>query len=317
MVGAKLCPMCKIVKSDDKFDKNPNKPGNGGLSYRCKECKKLEPQISRQRYNPNNLDPTDWIGKEEEFPNTSLLIKAKVKGSKLLVDCRCGTKNRELPKNGIMNMVNISCSYKCPYSRTNLKAVEAGKEFIQKAKTVHGDLYDYSLTHYKHSTKDVLIICKEHGDFPQTPAAHLGGAGCPSCTDSISVGEKEWLDYLGVPNIVGVNRNPTEWIGDKWYKPDGFDPTTNTWYEYHGDYFHGNIKRYEPDFVNPTAKKTMQELFEKTVRKSRAIRDAGYSLVSIWENEWDELKKTLPPIEATLDVRLASYWVAIKQLRGQ
>lgn len=293
MVGAKLCPMCKQIKSDDKFDKNRNKPGNCGLSYRCKECKKLEPQISRQKHNPNNLDPIDWIGKAEEFPNTSLTIKALLKGSKLLVDCRCGVKDRELPKNGIMNMVNISCTYKCPYSRTNLKAVEAGKEFIQKAKAIHNDIYDYSLAFYKHSTKPVLIICSEHGDFLQTPAAHLGGAGCPTCTHSISAGETEWLDYLGVPNIVGVNRNPTIRIGDKRYKPDGFDPATNTWYEFHGDYYHGNLKLYEPDFINAINKKTMQELFERTVSKSRAIRNAGYNLVSIWASDWEEMKKIL------------------------
>lgn len=54
-------------------------------------------------------------------------------------------------------------------------------EFINKAIVIHGDKYDYSLVDYKKSKLNVIIICKEHGKFKQTPNSHLQGRGCPKC----------------------------------------------------------------------------------------------------------------------------------------
>ena len=55
------------------------------------------------------------------------------------------------------------------------------KEFIDKAKTVHGNKYDYSKTVYKKSIIPVIITCPIHGDFIQKPNYHLSGCGCPEC----------------------------------------------------------------------------------------------------------------------------------------
>lgn len=54
-------------------------------------------------------------------------------------------------------------------------------DFIEKAKVVHGDKYDYSKVIYKNYHSKVEIICKKHGSFLQTPAKHLKGQGCPKC----------------------------------------------------------------------------------------------------------------------------------------
>ncbi len=54
-------------------------------------------------------------------------------------------------------------------------------EFIEKAKKVHGDKYDYSKANYSLTNKKLTIICKKHGDFLQTPNSHLNGNGCPKC----------------------------------------------------------------------------------------------------------------------------------------
>ena len=55
------------------------------------------------------------------------------------------------------------------------------EEFIQKAREVHGDKYDYSKVKYVNSKTQVCIICKEHGEFPQQASNHLHGIGCPLC----------------------------------------------------------------------------------------------------------------------------------------
>ncbi len=56
------------------------------------------------------------------------------------------------------------------------------REWIEKAKKIHGNRYDYSKTVYKKTHSKVSIICKEHGVFLQTPANHLNGNNCPKCT---------------------------------------------------------------------------------------------------------------------------------------
>lgn len=55
------------------------------------------------------------------------------------------------------------------------------EEFIERAKKVHGDKYDYSKTEYANNYTKVCIICPEHGEFWQTPNCHLDGQGCPKC----------------------------------------------------------------------------------------------------------------------------------------
>ena len=56
------------------------------------------------------------------------------------------------------------------------------EEFIQNAKKVHGDKYDYSRVIYTNNRTNVEIICRKHGSFFQSPSNHLSQAnGCPKC----------------------------------------------------------------------------------------------------------------------------------------
>lgn len=55
------------------------------------------------------------------------------------------------------------------------------EEFIEKARKVHGDKYDYSKVEYINNSTKVCICCPEHGEFFPTPNNHLRGSGCPKC----------------------------------------------------------------------------------------------------------------------------------------
>ena len=55
------------------------------------------------------------------------------------------------------------------------------EEFIEKAKIIHGDKYDYSLVNYVNAKTNVEIICSTHGKFKQMPTKHLSGCGCNDC----------------------------------------------------------------------------------------------------------------------------------------
>lgn len=53
--------------------------------------------------------------------------------------------------------------------------------FINKARIVHGDKYDYSKASYKNYYTPVVLVCPKHGEFSAKPRVHLHGCGCPEC----------------------------------------------------------------------------------------------------------------------------------------
>lgn len=61
------------------------------------------------------------------------------------------------------------------------KSFSTAQQFIDKARNVHGNLYDYSDVSYVDSKTKVRINCKVHGQFLQSPASHLQGYGCRLC----------------------------------------------------------------------------------------------------------------------------------------
>ena len=72
------------------------------------------------------------------------------------------------------------------------------EEFINDARKVHGDKYDYSKVEYVNNRTKVCIICPEHGEFWQTSGNHIQGNGCPKCRNEAN-GERlrtSLLDFL-------------------------------------------------------------------------------------------------------------------------
>jgi hypothetical protein len=75
------------------------------------------------------------------------------------------------------------------------------QDFLTRAKSIHGDKYDYSLVIYNHNESKVKIRCKYHGEFEQTPYHHLNRKqGCPNCKSSI--GENTIKMYLDKNKIM-------------------------------------------------------------------------------------------------------------------
>ena len=55
------------------------------------------------------------------------------------------------------------------------------EQWIEKARAVHGDRYDYSNTEYIRSRDRLVIACRDHGEFTQLPDSHIRGCGCKTC----------------------------------------------------------------------------------------------------------------------------------------
>lgn len=94
--------------------------------------------------------------------------------------CKCGntfTAYHDSLKTG----VTVSCGCVPPeFVGSDFK--NQSEVFAFRAKEVHGEKYDYSLVDYKHSQKNVIIVCHKHGQFKQQPSNHLMGNGCRRCS---------------------------------------------------------------------------------------------------------------------------------------
>lgn len=85
------------------------------------------------------------------------------------------------------------------------------EEFVRKANIIHHNRYDYSKVNYIDNKTKVCIICPIHGEFWQTPDAHINGnQGCPACRESKL--EKEIRLFLNENNIKYTQRKTFEWL---------------------------------------------------------------------------------------------------------
>ena len=93
------------------------------------------------------------------------------------------------------------------------KDVFDNKTFIKKANAVHNNKYDYSKSYYINSHTKVIIICPIHGEFEQTPNAHIRGQGCPNCKVNSKL-ENIVETLLIENNIPFIKQKKFQWLGN-------------------------------------------------------------------------------------------------------
>jgi len=76
--------------------------------------------------------------------------------------------------------------------------------FIEKANKIHNNRYCYEKAIFINSKTKIKIICPTHGEFKQTPNAHLVGQGCPKC--NLSKGELKIIAFLNKNDIKYINQ---------------------------------------------------------------------------------------------------------------
>jgi len=98
--------------------------------------------------------------------------------SKILITCKIHGDFEQRPDNHIG--LGQGCM-RCKADHLALKSTKNQFNFLEKAKIIHKNKYDYSKTKYTKSIEKINIICPEHGSFLQEANSHLKGHGCPKC----------------------------------------------------------------------------------------------------------------------------------------
>ena len=114
--------------------------------------------------------------------------------------------------------------------RSNVK--KTTKQFIEDAKQIHGDTYDYSNVEYINAKTKVCIICPKHGEFWQTPNCHINRHyGCPICDESHL--EADIRQLLIDNDIEYIQEYKEKWLGRQF--ADFYLPKKNVVIECQGE----------------------------------------------------------------------------------
>ena len=89
-------------------------------------------------------------------------------------------------------------------------------------------------------------------------------------------------------------------VGQRKVYVDGFDSVENKVYEFLGDFYHGCPVTFPDRWMRHPKhdEKTMQEVYEITMERLKAIENAGYVVEVIWEHEWNQLKREREDVNA-------------------
>ena len=86
------------------------------------------------------------------------------------------------------------------------------------------------------------------------------------------------------------------------YFVDGYDHLTRTVYEFHGCVYHGCLTcfpvRDAKHYATPD--RTVEELYQATLNKRMALLRAGYTVIEMWECQWDRLVDNKPGVSQFL-----------------
>lgn len=214
------------------FTQNPNQHllGRG-----CPKCGNV--------YKCNNKEFIDKLRTVHKNKYDYSLVEYKSNKFKIKIICPVHGMFEQVAQSHLMGNGCSVCSGKNKGSLS---------EFVEKAKKIHFNKYDYSLSVYSNRDKKLKIICPTHGVFEQMPHIHLKGHGCKYCNES--KGEKLVKQILLYKNIKFIPQH--QFIDCKYKLPLRFDfylPEYNTCIEYDGK------QHFEPYFKDINGQE-----FEKT-----------------------------------------------------
>lgn len=181
---------------------------------------------------------------------------------------------------------NILNGSGCPTCANNYK--KSHEEYA----TIVRDLGYEALEKYQGNKKEILHKHLKCGKvWKVRPNNILNTSPCPKCNlGPFSRKAIQWLESLNISSIKhALNGGEVKILN---YKVDGYDPVTNTVYEFHGDKFHGNLDIYlKNDTCHPfNPSITAEELYNNTIQRMVEIKKQGYNIFYIWENDFNNFK---------------------------
>lgn len=166
------------ITCNDHGDFIQNPANHCGLKQGCPKCS------GNYRYKND-----EWIteaknkhGDKYDYSKTQY----KNNETNVIITCEKHGDFKQQPGNHLFGKGCGRCAKNRPYTT---------EEWIIEAKKKHGEKFDYSKVVYIKSNQYITIICKDHGQYEQTPRDHLASQiGCAKCAGNYSYKTKEWIE---------------------------------------------------------------------------------------------------------------------------
>ena len=140
-------------------------PCNHLSGFNCQKCaKNLRMDTNTFIERANSIHENKYDYSKVDYINAD---------TKIIIGCKEHGEFEQIPDFHL----NRKCG--CPKCANNITLTNS--EFTEKANKIHKNIYDYSQVDYVNNRIHVTIICKEHGQYSQTPTRHFAGDGCPHC----------------------------------------------------------------------------------------------------------------------------------------
>lgn len=163
-----FCLVCKL-----EFQQT----AEGHLKYGCKKCGKRIASKDQVKTTVQFIDSAKKQHGEKYNYDKTIYINAK---NKVIIFCiNCKKEFEQLPRFHIMGQGCPDCGKK-QKAITNTKNIEY---FVNNAREIHGDKYNYDNFEYINATTKSKIFCNKCKQiFLQDAHSHVGkSAGCPAC----------------------------------------------------------------------------------------------------------------------------------------
>lgn len=167
----KVCIICPI---HGEFWVTPNHHLKG---HKCPKCGIKERALKRRMSQSNFIEKARKVHGDKYDYTKVEYINAM---TKVCIICPIHGEFWQIPSS---HLRGVGCT-ECAYEENSINQTYDTNTFIELAKKVHQDKYDYSKVKYIDSHTKVKIVCYKHGEFLQTPNSHLNGQGCPKCKSS-------------------------------------------------------------------------------------------------------------------------------------
>lgn len=183
----------------------------------------------------------------------------------------------------------------CPFCVKNLK--DTTESFIEKARSVHGDLYNYSLVEYIDQKTKVHIIDPEYGDFWQSPNAHLNGEGCPKRACSKYSKPQLKMEFL-IKQKFGEDNVLSEYVSERYpFHSDFYIKSLDLYIELNAFWTHGGhwfdptseddllvLSKWQEKAKNSSLYRTAVKTWTETdVQKRKIFEMSGLNYIVFWD----------------------------------
>ena len=244
-------PVCIICPDHGEFWQTPHNHLNSTGCKKCKSNKHLGVKDSLESFieKAHKIHGDKYDYSKVEYVNSTTPV---------CIICPEHGEFWQTPSNHTNKIHPKGCD-KCNRLKHSNDEKISKEEFIERARKIHSDKYDYSKVEYVNFHTKICIICPEHGEFWQTPSHHLRNEGCPIC--NFSKLELDIENFCKNNNIKYISQYNPNWA--KKYRYDFYLPDYNTIIECQG------IQHYKPVDFAGKGDDWAKKLFEKNVKTDK------------------------------------------------